>query len=148
MPEAQERLSGGPLLAAISSEMVRMFRRFYGKGPTRARTVMVEDMVVCRMLDPFTTAERTLIDAGRGDDVRGMRGTFRQVMREEFADAVERLTGSKVLAFVSEVHFDPDMVVQVFFLDEHEAARDRMADEDQPDVTPAPSADARGRQAA
>lgn len=125
-----------------------MFRRLYGKGPTRARTVMVEDMVVCRMLDPFTTAERTLIDAGRRDDVRGMRGTFRQVMREEFTDAVERLTGSKVTAFVSEVHFDPDMLVQVFFLDEQEAARDRMVEADQPEVTPAPSADARDRQAA
>lgn len=128
--QADERddLRGGPLLAAISNELVGLYRRYYGRGPTRARTVMVEDVVLCRLLDPFTTAERTLIDRGRLYEVSASRRAFQQELRGEFLEVVQRLTGQRVVAFLSDVHANPDMVVEMFFLEGAEQPGDPMAE--------------------
>jgi uncharacterized protein YbcI len=38
-------------------------------------------------------------------------------MKEDFTEAVERLTGRKVVAFISGNHVDPDLAVEMFILD-------------------------------
>lgn len=122
--EPDEPLTRGRLLAAISNEMVRLFARHYGRGPTKARTVMAEDIVVVRMLDPFTIAEKTLIQMGRRDEVRSMRAAFQQELAGEFTGAVERLTGRHVMTFLSDISVDPEMAVAIFFLEPLGSARD------------------------
>ncbi len=112
----RDDLRGGPLLAAISNEMVGIYRRHYGRGPTRARTVMVEDVVLCRMLDPFTTSERTLIQRNRLDEVKQMRHAFQEAMQLEFVEVIERLVGRRVEVFISDVHVNPDMLIEMFIL--------------------------------
>jgi uncharacterized protein YbcI len=37
-------------------------------------------------------------------------------MRGPFSDAVEEITGRKVIAFMSQVHLDPDMAAEIFVL--------------------------------
>lgn len=110
-------LSGGPLLAALSNDLVRLYRHRYGRGPTQTRTVMVEDMIVCRMADPFTPAEQTLIDIGRFDEVARLRDAVQRSLREEFAGVIERLTHRRVVAHMSAVHAQPDLCVNVFVLE-------------------------------
>ncbi len=82
-------LAGGPLVAALSNEFVKLFRNHYGRGPTQTRTIMVEDMIVCRMSDPFTTAEQTMIRIGRLEEVSRLRAAVQEQLREEFADVIE-----------------------------------------------------------
>jgi uncharacterized protein YbcI len=36
----------GELLAEISRSMVQLYKQLYGKGPTKARTHLTEDLVV------------------------------------------------------------------------------------------------------
>jgi uncharacterized protein YbcI len=110
-------LSGGPLVAALSNEFVRLFRLYYGRGPTQTRTIMVEDMIVCRMSDPFTTAEQTMIDMGHFNEVRSLRAAVQDKLLEQFTGVIEQLTHRKVLAHVSGVHADPDLCVNVFVLE-------------------------------
>lgn len=107
----------GTLLSAISNELVGILAREYGRGPTRARTVIVEDMIVCRMLDPFTTAEHTLLRAGRREEVVQLRAAFHKAMAGEITGAVERLTGRRVASFMAQVDVDPDTLVHLFFLE-------------------------------
>jgi uncharacterized protein YbcI len=116
-PLSPDDLAGGPLLAAISNELVRLFRTHFGRGPTTTRTVVIEDMVVCRMSDPFTTTERTLISLGRLDEVAQLRRAVREELKDEYAAVIERLTRRKVVGHVSGVHADPDVCVEIFFLD-------------------------------
>ena len=110
-------LSGGPLVAALSNEFVRLFRAYYGRGPTQTRTVFVDDMIVCRMSDPFTTAEQTMIGIGRFEDVRTMRAAVQERLHEEFAGVIEGLVHRKVIAHMSAVHSQPDLCVNVFILE-------------------------------
>jgi uncharacterized protein YbcI len=111
-----ERPGNGRAMLAISNELVSLHARYYGRGPTRVRTLMVEDIVISRLADPFTTAERTLLRTGRDAEVRNMRAAFQQEMREQFSEVVERATSRRVIGFISEIHVDPDMAIELFFL--------------------------------
>jgi uncharacterized protein YbcI len=66
--------------------------------------------------DIYTPAERTLIDAGDYEQVKATRQSFQMAMRRTFSEAVEEITGRKVIAFMSQVHLDPDMAAEIFVL--------------------------------
>ncbi len=102
---------------AIANAITRLHRQHYGRGGATARTVMGRDHVVVFMEDIYTTVERTLIDAGQFDAVRATRHSFQHIMRESFSEAVEQVTGRKVIAFMSEVHENPDISAEIFVLE-------------------------------
>jgi uncharacterized protein YbcI len=77
---------------------------------------MMEDIVISRLADPFTKAEQTLLRLGRVEEVRNMRAAFQQEMREPFTEVVQRALGRQVIGFISEIHVDPDMAIELFFL--------------------------------
>lgn len=110
-------LEGGHLLAAITRELVRLHAGHYGKGPTKARSYWAGDTLVCQMEESLTPVERTLVEAGKEPEVHALRRGFQDVMEDEFTAAVERLTGRRVRAFLSQVHVDPDIDVEVFVLE-------------------------------
>ena len=112
--------SRGQLAAAISNAMVGIHSKHYGKGPTKAKTYLIDDTVVCVMQDVFTTVERTLIDAGKGELVREVRTTFQYSLRDEFIQAVEDIVGRRPRACMSQIDCDADMAVELFLLEEQE----------------------------
>jgi uncharacterized protein YbcI len=121
-------LTGGRLNAAISTGIVQLHSDHYGKGPTKARTYSYEDLVVCLLRDIFTVAERTLIAAGNGDTVRGMRLTFQDAMSDQFKAIVEELTGRRVIGFFSQIDVAAEMALEGFVLER------RPEEENGPDI--------------
>ena len=109
--------SRGQLAAAISNAIVGIHSKHYGKGPTKAKTYLIDDTVVCVMQDVFTTVEHTLIDNGKGDLVREVRTTFQYALREEFKDAIREITGRNPRSFMSQVDCDADLALEFFLLD-------------------------------
>lgn len=112
-----EALQGGQLNAAISSAVVRAFSEYIGRGPTKARTSIRDDLVVCMLENGLTKAERTLVAAGREQLVLDTRRAFQQTMREDLVAAVEGLTRRKVIAFMSDNHIEPDVATETFLLE-------------------------------
>jgi uncharacterized protein YbcI len=111
----------GEVLAGISSGIVGLYREHFGKGPTKAKTYVLDDLVICVLRDGLTKVERTLFAKGRADSVREMRAAFQEAVTDKFNSVVEDLTGRKVLAFMSQAHVDPDLAIEVFFLDRAES---------------------------
>ena len=107
----------GELSAAISNAVVQCTREYTGRGPTKARTTIGNDMIVTRMEDTLTKGERSLADSGKGDMVTDIRRCFQMTMREALIDSIEQLTGRKVIAFMSDNHIEPDMGVEIFVLE-------------------------------
>jgi uncharacterized protein YbcI len=105
------------MLAHISTGLVQLHARFYGKGPTKAKTHLVDDTVVCILRGGFTTVERTLLDTGEVESVYQMRRSFQQAMEDEFRQIVESATGRKVIAYMSSIHVDPELAVELFVLE-------------------------------
>ena len=128
MPETTPALRGGELNAAISKAVVRSFSDYIGRGPTKARTSIRDDLVVCLLENGLTKAERSLVAAGRGQLVLHTRSALQSTMRSDLAAAVERLTERKVIAFMSDNHIDPDVGTETFLLAPEQAAGDGAAD--------------------
>jgi uncharacterized protein YbcI len=108
---------GGKLLTEVSNAMVALHRDHFGRGPGAARSFVTDDVVVCTLSDVYTQVEKTLIRAGKVDRVRETRIMHQLALEAEFKEPIERLTGRKVIAFVSSVHFDPDLAVELFVLE-------------------------------
>jgi uncharacterized protein YbcI len=116
-PSTENPGPSGEALAGISNAIVGLYRDHFGKGPTRAKTYALDDVVICVLRDGLTTVERTLFERGRADSVREMRSAFQDAVAERFTGAVEHETGRRVVAFMSQAHIDPDLTIEVFFLD-------------------------------
>ena len=117
-PDRVERGSErGALMAAISNTIVGLHKRNFGKGPTKARSYLLDDMVVCVLRGGRTRAEQTLIDSGRSELVTKQRHDFQEAVRDEFTTAVELLVGRRVVAFMSTSHPEPDVSVEIFILE-------------------------------
>jgi uncharacterized protein YbcI len=103
-------------LAAVANEIVRLKAQYYGKGPTEAKAYLNDETLVVTLKGGLTTVERTLLDAGDDNLVRQVRLRFQEVMEQNFIDAVQRLTGQKVLTYMSQIVFDPDYCYEFFVL--------------------------------
>jgi uncharacterized protein YbcI len=118
MPEERtpQRVSG-ETLSEITSSIVSLYREHFGRGPTAAKTYALDDLIVCVLRNGLTVIERTLFNGGKADTVRTMRAAFQDAVADRFTDSIEELTGRKVIAFLSQAHVDPDLAIEVFFLD-------------------------------
>ena len=105
------------LLADISNAMVGLKKEFYGKGPTKAKTYINDNYVFCVMQGGITRNEETLLAAGQEMLVREYRLRFQEAMADATTEAVERLTGRKVMGYHSQIVFDPEHAFEIFVLD-------------------------------
>ncbi len=113
-----EPLGGGKLLAEISTRIVAILREHYGRGPMKAKTYALDDLIVVVMRGSgFTPLEKTIMDSGEPDRVVAMRHEFQHMMTKRFTGTIEELTGRRVLAFLSQAHVDPDITMEIFFVD-------------------------------
>src|SRR3954470_4520647 len=106
----------GEIRATISREIVRLQAEYYGKGPTKAKTYMLDDLVVVVLEESFTRAEKTLAERGEREAIQHIRRRFQQQMADSFVSIVEQATGRKVRAFLSETDIDQDVSVETFLL--------------------------------
>ena len=117
-PENAIPLAGGHLLAAISTSIAGILREHYGRGPMKAKTYAIDDIIVVVMRGSgFTALEQTIMDSGEPHRVIAMREDFQRVMAKSYREKIEELTGRKVLAFLSQAHVEPDITMEIFFVD-------------------------------
>jgi len=117
MSNLVQGLRGGELNAAISDSVVAAFAEYTGRGPTKARTSIRDDVVLCLLQHTLTKGEKSLVRDGRQDVVITMRRTYQETMREPLVAAVEQLTRRRVIAFLSDNHIDPDLATETFVLE-------------------------------
>ena len=111
-------LTGGRLLATISTRIVAILRDHYGRGPMKAKTYALDDIIVVVMRGSgFTPLEKTIMESGQPDRVVSMRHDFQNIMTKLFTDTIEELTGRNVVAFLSQAHVEPDITIEIFFID-------------------------------
>jgi uncharacterized protein YbcI len=100
----------------ISTAAVQLLHEYTGRGPTKAKTLINDDVVTVLLTDTLTKGERKLADSGRADRVLQLRHDYQLAMREDLIALVERQLDRKVAAFMSQNHIDPDLAVEVFVL--------------------------------
>ena len=107
---------GNSKAAVISNHVVRTMSAYTGRGPTKARTHISDDVVTVLLQDTLTKGERSLVSEDREELVLTMRKAFQETMRQDLIDGIEQILGRKVIAFMSDNHIDPDIAAEVFVL--------------------------------
>jgi uncharacterized protein YbcI len=112
-----ERQPGGSIYVTISNAIVGLMREYTGRGPTKARTTLRENLVVVLLEQTLTKGEQVLVAKGRHENVLALRREYQEAIREEASAKVAEITGRKVIAMMSANHLDPDLAAELFVLD-------------------------------
>jgi uncharacterized protein YbcI len=116
-PDAVNRY--GEQLAAVTNGIVQLFREYYGRGPTKAKSYLLDErIVVCVLEDTMTTVEQTLVKNGHHPMVREVRLTFQEAMAAQFTGVVEKSMGRSVAAYHSQLTMEPDIGFEFFVLED------------------------------
>jgi uncharacterized protein YbcI len=114
---SEPRTVSGDQLAAVTNGIVQLFSEYYGRGPTKAKSYLLDERyLICVLHDTMTTVERTLVERGHGAMVREVRLTFQEAMADAFKAVVEQGTGRPVLGYHSQLTLDPDVGFELFLL--------------------------------
>jgi uncharacterized protein YbcI len=109
--------TGACVLEEISRTVVRLHKEYTGRGPDKARTYIIDDLVVCVLRGGFTIPDRTLVQHGEAALVMRQRHALAEALRQPLIDAVEPLVGRKVIAFTSGIQPDGEVSTEVFLLE-------------------------------
>lgn len=103
-------------LGHVCRAVVQGHKAATGRGPVKVRAHYVDDMLIVICEGGLTTAERTMIDAGRHDEVREFRQAVDQEVMPTLADQIGQITGRAVRSHCSQVMFDPDRIIDIYAL--------------------------------
>jgi uncharacterized protein YbcI len=117
MSANDDRAARGQMLATVSSSAVRILADYTGRGPTKARTYLFEDLLVILLRDTLTKGERRLYETGEGNFVLDARRRFQTAMEHDLRAMVERTIGRTVIGFMSGNHLEPDLGAELFVLE-------------------------------
>jgi uncharacterized protein YbcI len=116
-PETRPR-AGYSVAARISREIVKLISSYTGRGPTKARTTLNANFATVLLEDTLTRAEHNLVAAGEHESVRRQRAILNRLMREDAVATVERATGRRVRAYLTDVAPESDVAMVVFVFDQ------------------------------
>ncbi len=117
MPALEPPLTGDALLNAVTRAMVALHEQYHHREPITAKTLLLgEDLLACVLGGVYTDVEKTMIEIQRATIVQQTRNAFQNAMQHKFITAVERFSGRKVLAFISNHHVGPDIEIELFIL--------------------------------
>jgi len=109
--------SSASMAARISNYVVQQMNAYTGRGPTKARTSIDDELISVVLRDTLTRGERSLVADGRGEFVLEMRKAYQMTMRPVLIAGVEEITGRRVIAFLSDNHLRPDIAIESFVLE-------------------------------
>ena len=120
-PDSTEHRSG-ELRTKISTGLVQLMREHSGRGPTKARTYVEDDVITVVLHDTLSPPEHKLMANGESDFVLELRHRIQMAMKAKAVEMVEELTGRTVSAFMSANSLEPDVAAEFFMLEPVSAA--------------------------
>jgi uncharacterized protein YbcI len=107
-------LEGGNLVSEITNRIVALMRGHYRPGPIKTKTYILDNLSVFVLTDGLTAVERTTMEgAARPNECSRCAATSGGWWKS-LGKMIEALTGRKLLAFLSQVHVEPDLTIGMF----------------------------------
>jgi uncharacterized protein YbcI len=105
-------------LREISRAMVKLYREQFGRGPETVWTrYSGPDAILCVLGNSLTPVERSMLQMGEDQRVRDIRTMFQHTAEPQFRTEVERITGRRVIGFMSGMDVHNDLSSEVFTLE-------------------------------
>jgi uncharacterized protein YbcI len=115
-PETVAPERSGSIRTDLANGMVNVMKELYGRGPSGAKAWLLDDYVLIVMEGGLLRHEETLLASGRQDMVRTHRLAFQEAIQDTTVALVERITGRRVVAYHSQIVFDPTRAFEMFVL--------------------------------
>ncbi|HTE20630.1 MAG TPA: DUF2294 domain-containing protein [Armatimonadota bacterium] len=117
MPQTKTK---GQIEAEISDAMVKLQREQTGRGPNQTHTYIIEDMVLVRMQEVLTPAERQLTGNPHGQSlVKQFHQQMHEIARKHLESIVEQYTGCRVTSIHSDVSTKTGEQLAIYVLDKN-----------------------------
>ena len=100
----------------IGQRIAELHGHYYGGPPSSHLAYVLPGIVVVILEETFTPAELVLIERGEAQEVAEIRRRFQRVMEQEFKAVVEETTGQEVRAFISDVHLEANVSIEIFLV--------------------------------
>jgi uncharacterized protein YbcI len=108
-------------LREISQAMVRIYKVQFGRGPETVWTrYNGPDAITSILQNSLTPVERSMLKMGEAHRLRDIRTMFQHATEPEFRAEVERITGRRVIGFMSGIDVHHDISCEVFTLEPQE----------------------------
>jgi uncharacterized protein YbcI len=108
----------------ISRAMVRIYREQFGRGPETVSTRFSgPDLVVSILGKSLTPVEKSMLKMGEDQRLRDVRSIFQHATEPAFRAEVERITGRRVIGFMSDIDVHNDISCEVFTLEPQSTER-------------------------
>jgi uncharacterized protein YbcI len=115
MPHSRTK---GQIEAEISDAMVHLHREQTGRGPNQARAYIVEDLVIVRLQEVLTPAERQLTGNPHGQSlIKQFHQQMHEIARHSLEQIIETATGCRVLSVHNDVSTKTGEQVAIYVLD-------------------------------
>src|SRR5690348_1362358 len=101
MPDPHKGTRTGGTASVITTAAVKLFRRYTGRGPTKARFSVDGDLAMIVLRNTLAPSELELARAGKGEQVLTLRHAAQEAMRDELVALIEDNLGRRVEAFSS-----------------------------------------------
>lgn len=124
-PSAPPRAtSRGQVEAAITEALTRFERDHLGRGPRQARTFVLQDVVLVRLMGVLSPAEQQLSrEPGGVELLKQVRSRLIEGCRDALGSIIEEATGARVVTMHTDISARSGERVFVFGLDEDLDAR-------------------------
>lgn len=106
----------GEVEAEISKAMIRFERERMGRGPSNIRTRIVQDLVIVRMADVLSPAERALMQGGGVELLKQLRMRLLESERKSLTALLRAITGCEVVSVYGDLCPDTGEQVIMFVL--------------------------------
>ena len=108
----------GQIEAEVSDAMVKLQREHTGRGPNQTHTYIIEDMIIVRMQEVLTPAERQLTGNPHGQSlVKQFHQQMHEIARRELETIIEAHTGCRVASIHNDVSTKTGEQMAIFVLD-------------------------------
>jgi uncharacterized protein YbcI len=105
-------------LRELSQAMVRIYKEQFGRGPETVWTrYSGPDAITSILENSLTPVERSMLKMGEEQRLRDIRTMFQHATEPTFRAEVERITGRRVIGFMSGIDVHNDISCEVFTLE-------------------------------
>jgi uncharacterized protein YbcI len=102
----------------LSQAMVRIYREQFGRGPETVSTRFSgPDVIISLLGNSLTPVEKSMLKMGEDQRLRDVRSIFQHATESTFRAEVERITGRRVIGFMSDIDVHNDLSCEIFTLE-------------------------------
>lgn len=110
----------GQIEDAITKRAIKFYFDTLGVGPTKAKTYIIEDMLIVRLKGNLLPIEKKLLEGDKGVEmVKNLRQNIHELTINEITKTISEMTGQNVISAHRDLSTRTGEIAYIFVLDKN-----------------------------